>query len=319
MIEIVGVPFDHCGRAHGSRLGPVAVRLEGLAQNLEWIGHKVTDSGNVIPVDSERLEELVDRQSAGAEVYSKIAAMVGEAYKKGNIPLVLGGDHSLSIGSVSAALTKYGQGLGVLWIDAHMDLNTPDTSPSGNLHGMPLAALTRMSNSASPYWTKILSEVVPDPGLRLEALAWVGLRDVDDGEIANLRAHAGPLPLTMQDVDRLGITGVSDKLVSWIEDNQIEALWVSFDVDSLDPIFAPGTGTAVRGGLSYREAHYLAESLYEITQSENARCKLAGLDIVEVNPMRDNLDETAKVAVEWAASFFGKSILGFESAGRTER
>jgi len=323
MIQIIGVPFDHCGRTHGSRMGPFTVRLEGLKDNLEAIGHEVRDTGDVVAVDAERIPSLADRQMSGVPVYSALRRAVESALQAGEVPLVIGGDHSISIGSVSGALAKYGAGLGVLWIDAHMDLNTPTTSPSGNLHGMPLAALLRLGGdddrTKTPAWGKVLDEVVPADALRQEALAWVGLRDVDDGEVSNLDGLAGPTVITMQDVDRMGVTGVASSLVSWIEDAGIKALWVSFDVDSLDPIYAPGTGTAVRGGLSYREAHFLAEALYDITQSDGKRCELAGVDLVEVNPMRDNLDETAKVAVEWAASLFGKAILGRRQAGRTER
>lgn len=322
MIQLVGAPFDHCGRTHGSRLGPITVRLEGLEDTLRALGRSVTDAGNVIPVGSDRLERLEDRQAAGADFYGALRAQVGRILTSDGLPVVIGGDHSISIGSISAALAKHGDGLGVLWIDAHMDFNTPDTSPSGNIHGMPLAALVRLmprDTHAPAYWEQILAETVPENALRPDATCWVGLRDVDDGEIANLARCPGPLAITMQDVDRLGVDGVVKRLIQWVEDAGVQHLWVSFDVDSLDPIYAPGTGTAVRGGLSYREAHFLAEALFDITQGRDAKCRLAGVDVVEVNPMRDNLDETAKVAVEWVASLFGKSILGPQSAGRTER
>ncbi|HXH60982.1 MAG TPA: arginase family protein, partial [Fimbriimonadaceae bacterium] len=225
------------------------------------------------------------------------------------------------IGSIAGALRKYGDGLAVLWVDAHMDLNTPDTSPSGNLHGMSLAALSGLkpqsSSALDEEWMFLLEEIVGEPFLSPQNIAWLCLRDVDEGEVANSKLLPGCLPLTMQDVDQDRIVGCLQKIFDHFQKGGAKALWVSFDVDSLDPLFAPGTGTAVRGGLTYREGHLIAETLHEFF--EGSSVKLAGLDIVEVNPLVDRNNETANVAMEWALSFFGKTILHPMDPGRTER
>lgn len=317
MIDLIGVPFDHCGRLSGSRMGPITVRLEGLIDALARLGVSVADQGDIVPVDSVRLTSRDEKYAAAVPVYQALSNSVEASCRRNHVPLVLGGDHSLAIGSVSGALRAFGAGLGVLWIDAHMDLNTPETSPSGNLHGMPLAALTRLSSPGSPVWEQILNSIVPVSGLEGSHLAWLGLRDVDQGEVQNLGRLPGAVAMTMKDVDRSGMPGCLDRLRQWIIETGMTHLWVSFDVDSLDPLFAPGTGTAVRGGLTYREGHLIAETLSQWIH-EDKIVRLAGLDVVEVNPMQDSHDETAKVAVEWVSSLFGKDILHPIDPGRTE-
>ncbi len=322
MIEVIGAPFDLCGRQPGSRLGPIAMRLEGLLTGLQRIGHEILDTGAVTDVDGWIPDEAEQTYSTANEVYAELQERVGRAIERSNTPLVLGGDHSISIGSVSGALRKFGDGLAVLWIDAHMDLNTPDTSPSGNLHGMSLAALSGLQSEVGgalgDEWRALIEDVVGPTTLAPEKIVWLGLRDVDAGEIANMGRLQGSLALTMQDVDELGVAGAMERIDAHLQKAGTKALWVSFDVDSLDPIYAPGTGTAVRGGLTYREGHLIAETLHKLTQG-GAPYALAGLDVVEVNPLADRSNETAIVTMEWVLSLFGKTIMSPDDPGRTER
>jgi arginase len=320
MIQIVGVPFDLCGRRAGSRLGPIAMRIAGLADGLERLGHEVKDNGAVIELDASPARNKQDKYNRANFVYRETKKRVSAAIKRQRTPLVLGGDHSIAIGSISGALQQYGKDLAVLWVDAHVDINTPEVSPSGNLHGMPLAALTGLKSTAQGedgnQWAA-LSKIVGDRKLDPKKLAWIGLRDVDRGEVANLKRVKNALPLTMQDVDVLSVSGALDKVIKQFAAAKAKAVWVSFDVDCLDPVFAPGTGTAVRGGFTYREGHLIAETLCEVFGQGSL--KLAGLDVVEVNPLADTNNETAAVAVEWVLSLFGKTILHPEDPGRTER
>ncbi|MCH7944449.1 MAG: arginase family protein, partial [Armatimonadetes bacterium] len=188
MIEVIGAPFDLCGRKPGSRLGPVAMRLEGLLKGLTALGHEVLDTGPVTEVDAWNPEDAEQRYTSANEVYLEIQERVGRAIGRSSVPLVIGGDHSIAIGSVSGALRQHGNDLAVLWIDAHMDINTPDTSPSGNLHGMPLAALsgltTNVKGALGTEWTALVEDVVGTATLGPDRISWLGLRDVDAGEVA---------------------------------------------------------------------------------------------------------------------------------------
>lgn len=322
MIEIIDAPFDLCGRMQGSRLGPVAMHLEGLGEGLERLGRQVFSGTAVWPLDGRRSVSKLEGDRAALDAYLALKEHVAFALKQGRIPLVIGGDHSLAAGSISGALSQFGPGLAVLWIDAHVDLNRPSQSPSGNLHGMPMAALNRLADASEgelgDVWRRLLAEVVPEPGLADGRSIWLGLRDVDEGEVANLKTLPNPLALTMQDVDEHGVQGAINKIEQHLLDTGAERLWISFDVDSLDPIYAPGTGTAVRGGLTYREGHLVAERLHRFLMSPDSRVRLAGLDVVEVNPLRDQQNETARMANEWVQSLFGKRILGPINPGRTE-
>ena len=318
MIEIIDAPFDLCGRQVGSRLGPMAMRLAGLGSALDSMGVPYTLGGSAVELVGDRPSERQEIYDQAVPFYSNLKSKVSDAIKRGNLPLVVGGDHSLSIGSISGALNHYPSGLAVLWIDAHMDLNRPVQSPSGNLHGMPLAALSRLTDGAD-IWHRLLHEVVPSPGLTPEGMMWLALRDVDKGEVDNLKELNGALALTMQDVDEVGVLGCMNRIFDHLAASGCTHLWVSFDVDSLDPVFAPGTGTAVRGGLSYREGHLIAETLRRMLDRSDATFELAGLDVVEVNPLQDQKNETAHVAVEWVSSLFGKRVLGGLEPGRIER
>ncbi len=315
MIEIIDAPFDLCGRRLGSRLGPIALRLEGLIPALEQLGWEAGAGEAACVVDRGLApgQDQIEAQSLAA--LGNLKRIVGKSLANGNLPMVLGGDHSLSIGSVSAAMEEYGEKLGVLWIDAHMDLNTPAASPSGNLHGMSLAALRRMSD-ASDRWGKILDEVVPADGLE-SRIAWLGLRDVDQGERNALKQMPDAAAWTMHEIDLDGLARCVTQFDEWMKSNGLSHLWISFDVDSLDPIYAPGTGTAVRGGLTYREGHLLAELLRSHLDGPQASYRLAGVDVVEVNPLHDRQNETARAALEWVASLFGRRILDSRDGGKS--
>lgn len=313
MVQIVGVPFDYCGRRAGSRLGPAAVRLAGLVEALHQEGVESADLGDV-PVGSESTAEGGLRNFAPLRACAgDLKTRVGSVLSQGELPLVIGGDHSVVGGGIAAALEAFGQDLALLWIDAHADVNTPGSSGSGNLHGMPLAALwgrpsgvTGVRDAEWGEWRATLCEVP----LRPELTAWFGLRDVDPAERRLLRELPVGLPITMHDVDAHGVGFEVGRIDAWLRESGAKRLWISFDCDVLDPILAPGTGTAVRGGLSYREAHLFAELLYVQLNRSDCPYRLAGLDLVEVNPLNDTQNETAKMTVEWVASLFGKTILG---------
>lgn len=292
-VQIIGVPMDLGQSQRGVDLGPGALRYAGLAGELRWLGHEVTDAGNLPvpvrdsldPADPERYRKAI------RQVCDMLYRTCRQAVREDRVPLVLGGDHSLAMGSVAGSLDAGRTGL--LWIDAHGDFNTPDSSPSGNVHGMPLAAL--------------LGEGAPDlvgigsarRHLRAEDVVLLGVRDLDPGERERLRA-SGICVLTMRDVDERGMGRVMGEALERLAGH--ERLHVSLDVDAVDPREAPGVGTPVPGGLSYREAQLVMEMIADTG-------RLAALDIVEINPILDDRNRTARLAVSLAASLFGKRIL----------
>jgi len=314
VIEVLGVPFDLCGKRMGSRMGPDAVRLGGLNATLAAMGMDVRDAGDVEVC--ERPVEPAGLRNFGPafETLLSTKEAVRAALRSGRMPMVVGGEHSISIGTVSGALSALGSNLAVLWIDAHADLNTPGTSPSGNLHGMPLGALmgypSGVKSLADRQWRSLLSKVVPAKRLQPNRVAWLGLREVDEGERERLSLVSGHFVATMYDIDRFGLVECVSRLDQWLRGSGAKALWISFDVDALDPILAPGTGTAVRGGITYREMHLIGEMLQETLAAPECPYSLAGMDLVEINPLYDSHNETARTVVEWIASLFGKTILG---------
>jgi len=322
-VEIWGAPFDLCGRIHGARLGPGALRLKQIRRTIGELGFETVAMGDVVELEDELPGSYTEKMGLALEAYAALSQAIEGSVNRGAIPVVLGGDHSLSMGSVSGALRAAGSAdTAVLWIDAHMDLNTPSSSSSGNFHGMPVAALIRKETGsgsrdaeAPGFWNRILDEIVPKPGLQIDHVGWLGLRDVDSGEIAHYSELGMETAWTMHDVDHLGIPAVLQEIDAWLRRIGAKKVWVSFDVDSLDPVLAPGTGTAVRGGLTYREGHLLAELLFEMLMSGNSPYELLGLDLVEVNPMEDIGSNTTIAAVEWVGSLFGKRTM----QGRTGR
>jgi len=299
-------------------MGPSAVRVAGLQARLSALGHKVTDGGNI-------RVEIAETQQAGsanarflnqiAETCTRTAEAVLQTLEDGMTPLILGGDHSLAAGSVSGVAEFYrrqGKKIGVLWIDAHSDFNTPATSPSGNVHGMPLAALlgldlTQRSGSladgASPESSLApLSQIFGySPKIDPENTVLLGVRDIDAAERDNLRRAGVKAIFTMRDVDERGLRTVMEEALT-IAGNGTAGYHVSLDMDFIDPEDAPGVGTPVRGGATYREAHLAMEVLADHN-------RLLSFEIVEVNPVIDEHNRTADLAVELACSAFGKKIL----------
>ena len=279
-------------------MGPYAVRAAGLREALLSLGHDVLDQGNLTVADRGTFPP----EARGADFLPTIAAICRELAERTEasvtarrFPVVLGGDHSLSAGSVAGAaraLHARGERLGLLWIDAHGDINTPETSPSGNVHGMPVAHLLGHGDPRL-YFTE-------GPAVHAEHTVLVGTRDLDPGERAHLRAY-GVHVFTMNDVDRRGLSDVMEEALVFANVGTA-GLWVSYDVDAQDPVHAPGVGTPVAGGFSWREGHLIMEMIADSGS-------LVGLDVVEVNPILDVSNRTAELAVGLVSSALGKRIL----------
>lgn len=273
------------------------------------IGLEVRDAGDcVASLEATASEGIRNFEPLIACLYS-LKEKVAESLQAGNIPVVMGGEHTLAAAGVSAALERFGGRMGLLWIDAHADIHTPGSSESGNGHGMPLAALAGLPSETDglkdAQWRQMQALLCPHHRLDVRNTAWFGLRDVDLPERRRLIGK----PITMHRIDRHGVEPTLREIDVWFRERQIDHLWISFDVDALDPILAPGTGTAVRGGLTYRETHLLAELVHEALCAPGCSYCLAGVDIVETNPLYDTLNQTAEMAVEWLSSLFGKTIL----------
>jgi arginase len=291
-IGVVGVPMDLGAGRRGVDMGPSALRLAGLGDVLRTLDHAVVDLGNVeVPVPEALDVGVMPRYlEAIAATCHRTAALI-RSLEDGVVPLVLGGDHSISLGSIAGA--HRGGRTGVLWIDAHGDLNTPTTSPSGNVHGMPLAHLLGWGDD------RLTSVWGGGALIAVDDVVLLGVRSLDEAERDAVR-EAGLRVLTMSDVDRRGIGRVVEEALGSLAG--VDALHVSFDADVLDPSIAPGVGTPVPGGLSYREAHLLMEILA-------ADGRVSSVDLVEVNPILDSANRSARVMVEMAASLFGRRVL----------
>ncbi len=294
-VAIIGAALDLGAGRRGVDMGPSAIRYADLDDRLRALGIDCEDWGNVETAVAEATASgspqarFLDQIKQTCE---RIARAVANAVEQGRTPIVLGGDHSIALGTLGGLASVYGSG-GVLWLDAHGDLNTPETSPSGNVHGMPLAAaLGRDPESfASPAW--------PLPALDPERVVLLGVRSLDDGERAFVR-ESGVGVYTMSELDRRGIEPAVREALERLEGAAF--VHVSLDMDVVDPEMTPGVGTPVRGGLSYREAHLALELLAESGL-------MSSFEIVEVNPILDRGNETAALAVELAASAFGARIL----------
>ena len=294
VVNILGAPLDLGAARRGVDMGPSAIRYSGLSERLESIGLQVTDSGNVVaelPEVASELDEHARYLPAILRSCAQIAGRVAELASSGAMPLVLGGDHSIAMGTLAGLHSAFGPGA-VLWVDAHGDLNRPETSPSGNVHGMPLAAALGqcgfdLQGFEGPPWL--------DP----MKTALLGVRALDPGERALVR-ELGLSVYTMADIDRRGIPAVVADALGVVAGARFVHL--SLDVDVCDPEIAPGVGTPVKGGLNYREAHLAMELMAEADV-------LTSMEIVEVNPILDHADETGILAVELAASALGARIL----------
>ena len=289
-MRIVGVPMDLGQAARGVDMGPSAMRYAGLGDRLARLGYRVEDVGNLtIPARAGVPEDRLTREVRDAcrAVYQAAQRAVCD----GRIPLFLGGDHSVAIGTIGGV--THDAPSAVLWLDAHGDYNTPESSPSGNIHGMPLAVLLGRGDE------QLVQLARPGPVLRPQDVAVVGLRQLDPRERQALK-RSGVTLLTMRDVDERGASEVAREALARLE--HLPRLHVSLDVDVLDPGEAPGVGTAVQGGLTYREAQVMMEII-----ADSGR--LSSMDIVEVNPILDHENRTAAMAVQLAVSALGKSIL----------
>lgn len=293
-VNILGAPLDLGAARRGVDMGPSAIRYAGLQEKLESIGLEVTDSGNVVaelPEVASELDERARYLPAILRSCAQIAGRVRDLATSGAIPLVLGGDHSIAMGTLAGLHSAFGPG-GLLWVDAHGDLNRPSTSPSGNVHGMPLAAALGQCGFD-------LEGFEPAPWVDPTRTVLIGVRSLDPGERALVR-ELGLTVFTMADIDRRGIPSLMEKAMLVVKGARFVHL--SLDVDVCDPEIAPGVGTPVKGGLNYREAHLAMELMAEAEV-------LTSIEIVEVNPILDHADETGLLAVELAASALGARIL----------
>ncbi len=298
-VAVLGVPMDLGADRRGVDMGPSAIRYAGLADRVEQLGHTCTDEGDLSVPRPERHDPDRGDPSAKyvdevATVCERLADRVGHACGVGRLPLVLGGDHSIAIGTASGVARANDATTGVLWVDAHADFNTPETTPSGNVHGMSLAAALGLGAFADRNWAST-------PGIDPEHVALVGLRSVDDREAASVR-ESDATAYTMSDIDEHGVAAVTREAIA-VASEGVDRLYVSFDMDVLDPDEAPGVGTPVRGGMTYREAHTAMELVHAEAPD------VCALELVEVNPILDRQNRTAELACELAASALGERVL----------
>ncbi|WP_276260879.1 arginase [Haloglomus litoreum] len=297
-VRLIGVPMDLGADRRGVDMGPSAIRYAGLADAIEGVDHRCTDHGD-LPVPGPETRDRTGGQYGDRakfldetrEVCSALADEVAATVADGRLPLVLGGDHSIAIGSMAGAARDHD--LGVVWFDAHGDFNTPSTSPSGNVHGMSLAATLGLDEFADHDWAH--TDIDP------ENVALVGVRSLDDAEREAI-VDAGVSVYTMSDIDERGLPEVAEDALAVATDGT-DGVHVSLDMDFLDPNEAPGVGTPVRGGVTYREAHAAMEEVADHREG------LVSLEVVEVNPILDDHNRTAELGVELVASALGERIL----------
>jgi len=299
-VHILGVPLDLGGGRRGVDMGPSAVRIAGLGERLAGLGSVVIDKGNLdAPIPETRAARDPKKKYIReiARVCQRLYLQVYQAHEEDALPIVLGGDHSLAAGSVGASAdfaAAQGTEIGLLWIDAHGDMNTPATTTSGNVHGMPLAALL------GPEPAELSRVGQRSPKVRAEKTVLIGVRNLDEQEKLEIRDSKVQV-FTMKDIDRHGIAAVMKRALA-IASKETRGIHVSFDLDVCDPSIAPGVGTPVKGGFDYREAHMVMEMIADSN-------RLLGLDLVEVNPILDVQNQTAILATELALSALGKRIL----------
>lgn len=298
-IHLIGVPMDLGSGRRGVDMGPSAIRIAGIGEKLVLLGHKLNDLGDIATKNPE-LQKLSNKKLRYLPEIIRSCKILSNKVQRslsfGNFPLVLGGDHSIAIGTI-AGLANFCKSkkkkLGVLWIDAHGDLNTDLTTPSGNIHGMPLAASIGMGAKELINLSGDFQKVNP------KNVVLIATRDLDEGEKINIRKNKVSV-FTMKEIDKLGMAEVMKLVLKKLKN--VDHLHVSFDLDAIDPTIAPGVGTPVKGGLDYREAHLIMETLFE-------KNKMQSLEIVECNPILDQKNQTAELAVELIQSAFGKRIL----------
>lgn len=294
---VIGVPLDYGASKRGASGGPAAIRRANLIETLNSLDVEVNDIGDLAV---EKTASPGKGKLKHAAVIRKVCTLLErqtyEAVANGSVPITLGGDHSLAVGSVSGVARAFrdkGRKIGLIWVDAHADINTPETSPTGNVHGMPLAHILGMGHKDFSRLGGFAPKIDP------RNVALVGIRDVDRAEAVNIR-KSGIRVFSMQEIDRFGMGVVTEQAIDAANDGTA-GFHVSFDIDAVDPGNAPGTGTIKRGGLTYRESHLFMEL---VADSE----RVVGLDLVEVNPLEDTQNATAVLATELIASAMGKNI-----------
>lgn len=294
-ISIIGVPMDLGQSRRGVDMGPSAIRYAGVIDRLKALGHNVKDKGDIVIGRREisqntRLRNLEEV----TEGNTKLAREVQEALAEGEYPLVLGGDHSIAIGTLAGLSSKY-ENLGVIWYDAHADLNTEETSPSGNIHGMPLAVSIGLGHA------NLVNIRGGNPKINPENVVIIGARSVDPGE-RELIKEKGIKVFSMHEIDKLGMTEVMEQTIEYFRERNVDGVHLSLDLDGIDPLYTPGVGTPVPGGITYRESHLAMEMLH-------ASNLITSAEFVEVNPILDEKNKTADVAVALMGSLFGESLL----------
>jgi arginase len=295
-VRVIGVPMDLGADRRGVDIGASAIRYAGLNDQLRHLGHSVNDIGNIAVPQPESQpigDPHVKYLDSLVQVSEELANVVTTALQHNEFPLILGGDHSIALGSITG-VARVHRDIGVIWIDAHGDFNIPETTPSGNVHGMVLSALAGLGH---PSLTRIGGW---SPKINMQTIVIVGARDLDPGEQVLLREHHIHV-FTMKDVDQRGMAAVMQETVE-IASQASYGIHLSLDMDSLDPKEAPGVGTPVRGGLTYREAHLAMELIA-------SSGRLVSMDVVEVNPILDRENATALLAVELILSALGKKII----------
>ncbi len=299
-VRIIGVPLDLGSDYQGANLGPAAIRIAGLQEKIVELGHEVHDDGD-LSIPPRKLLSAEPPNAKFLHTIEKVATdlcmRVADALADNAFPVVIGGDHAMAIGTISGVskfFKQRGQKMGLIWVDAHADINTPETSPSGNIHGMPLAAVLGMG----------LPELVNvgEPGAKLlpEHVHLIGIRSVDKGEKTLLK-KMGVNFYTMTDIDKCGIQEIISKAAAHLV-KSVDAIHISLDLDGLDPDIAPGVATPVKGGLDYREAHLIMETIAETG-------RLVSMEVAETNPILDIRNRTAETAVELVQSALGKRIV----------
>ncbi|UOQ91561.1 arginase [Halobacillus shinanisalinarum] len=295
-LSIIGVPMDLGQMRRGVDMGPSAIRYAGVVERLENLKYTIEDLGDIdIPLPNKKDDNKLDNLRNLNEITEgshRLAVAVDEVVEKGDFPLVLGGDHSIAMGTL-AGISKHYDNLGVIWYDAHGDLNTGDSSPSGNIHGMPLAVSLGIGHE------KLTGILGYEPKIKPENIVIIGARSLDEGERVLIK-EKGIKVYSMHEVDRMGMTQVVQESITYLKDHT-DGVHLSLDLDGLDPDEAPGVGTPVMGGLSYRESHLAMEMLY---QSE----MITSAEFVEVNPILDEKNKTANMAVGLMGSLFGESL-----------
>ncbi len=296
-ISIIGVPSDYGQHRRGVDMGPSAIRYAGVVERLDRIGYEVLDEGDIL-LKHDKVKKVQDEQLKNLdeviEVSSQLSDKIQDVLGKGRFPLILGGDHSIAIGTLTGLGTKY-KNLGVIWYDAHADLNTPETSPSGNIHGMPLAVSCGLGDE------RLVNIAGYAPKIKPENIIIIGARSVDPGEKELIKKH-GIKVYSMHEIDRMGMTKVIEESIEYLKKRNVDGVHLSLDLDGLDPLYTPGVGTPVPGGVTYRESHLAMEMLEEsgfITSAE----------FVEVNPILDERNKTAEVAVALMGSLFGEKLV----------